>query len=110
MKAAPFPEDEQQRLSMLHEYEVLDTPPEAAFDGLAQLAAHICQTPMAVVSFIDSERQWFKAQVGMQVTQTSRESAFCAYAILDKDRLMEVPDALQDERFATNPLARWGFQ
>lgn len=108
MKAAPFPEDEEQRLSMLHEYEVLDTPPEAAFDGLAQLAAHICQTPMAVVSFIDSERQWFKAQVGMQVTQTSRESAFCAYAILDKDRLMEVPDALQDERFASNPLVTDG--
>ena len=105
---APLPEDEDLRLATLREYEILDTPPEAAFDGLTQLAAHICQTPMAVVSLIDEGRQWFKSQVGMPVSETPRDIAFCAHAILHKDQVMEVFDASLDERFADNPSVTSG--
>ncbi|HEY1082094.1 MAG TPA: GAF domain-containing protein, partial [Prosthecobacter sp.] len=101
---APLPEDEEHRLAVLREYEILDTPPEVAFDGLTQLAAHICQTPMALVSLIDQDRQWFKAQVGLSASETPRDMAFCAHAILRPDELMEVRDATQDDRFAGNPL------
>ncbi|SKA92254.1 PAS domain S-box-containing protein [Prosthecobacter debontii] len=102
---APIPEDEDERLAILREYEILDTPPEEAFDGLAQLAAHICQAPIALVSLIDENRQWFKSQVGISVSagETSRDTAFCAHAILDSGHVMEVPDASQDARFSDHP-------
>src|SRR5262245_28375660 len=100
---AAVPEREAERLGALHEYRVLDTPPEDEFDGLARLAAQICGTPIALVSLVDAHRQWFKARVGMAVTETPREVAFCAHAILDRE-LFVINDAQADSRFAQNPL------
>ncbi len=99
---APRPENESQRLEALRRYRVLDTPPEPAFDDLAALASQICGTPMASVSLIDSDRQWFKARVKVERSETPRDLAFCAHTILGKD-LFVVPDASADRRFSGNP-------
>ncbi|TDU73037.1 PAS domain S-box-containing protein [Prosthecobacter fusiformis] len=101
---APIPEDEEERLAVLREYEILDTMEEAAFNELTELAAHICRTPMAAISLIDRDRQWFKAQIGMDEKETPRDLAFCAHAIMTKDRVMIVNDASQDERFVDHPM------
>ncbi len=103
LRSPPLPANETGRLEALRAYEVLDTPPEAAFDELTRLAARICGTPIALVSLIDGHRQWFKSRVGLDVAETRRDLAFCAYAIHHTDPLV-VPDATRDERFATNPL------
>ncbi len=103
MKPAPIPENEAGRLAALRRYEVLDTPPERVFDDIAALAAHICGAPIALVSLVDAERQWFKARVGVDATETARDISFCGHGILEGD-LFVVPDALADERFADNPL------
>jgi GAF domain-containing protein len=97
------PANEKQRLETLRGYEILDTEPEAAFDDLTLLATYVCQTPVALISLIDADRQWFKSKVGVSVTETSRDIAFCASAILQPDVFI-VPDASQDWRFAENPL------
>jgi PAS domain S-box-containing protein len=101
MKAAT-PPNEAARLQTLHRYGILDTLPEQEFDDLTRLAAEICGTPVAMVSFVDAERQWFKSKLGMEVEQTSRDVAFCAHAILQPE-VMVVPDALEDARFKENP-------
>ncbi|BBZ77339.1 GGDEF domain-containing protein [Mycolicibacterium anyangense] len=99
----PIPDNEQQRLAVLKEYRVLDTLPEQSFNDLTKLASLICGTPMALVTLIDEDRQWFKANLGLAGEETPRSEAFCAHAIMAPDELLVVPDATQDERFATNP-------
>ncbi|MGD1083838.1 MAG: GAF domain-containing protein [Verrucomicrobiota bacterium] len=99
----PIPENDADRVNTLRGYGILDTQPEGQFDDLARLAASICGTPMAVISLVDQDRQWFKSKTGLQACQTPREDAFCAHAIMSPD-LFLVPDATQDPRFATNPL------
>ena len=103
--AAPHPE-EPARLAALREYGVLDTLPEPVYDDIAFLASYICETPIAVVSLIDEDRQWFKAKVGTDLTGTSRDMAFCAHAILEPEGVFVVDDLLEDPRFATNPFVR----
>ncbi|NJN85503.1 MAG: GAF domain-containing protein [Leptolyngbyaceae cyanobacterium SL_7_1] len=98
-----LPANETERLQVLHECHILDTHPEPAFDNIAALAASICQTPIALISFIDRHRQWFKAKVGLGISETPREFAFCAYTIF-QPTLFTIPDASQDTRFAHNPL------
>src|SRR5438876_6885948 len=101
MMKPSLPPNEAARLDVLREYDVLDTPPEAAFDDLVRLASQVCGTSMAMVSLIDGDRQWYKARVGTELTETPRDVAFCAHAILGPD-LFIVPDAETDERFADN--------
>ncbi len=103
MISAPLPPDEERRLAALQRYSILDTLPEPAYDDIVQIAAQICATPIALVSLVDAGRQWFKARFGLDATQTPRDVAFCAHAILDRG-LFIVPDAHADERFADNPL------
>jgi PAS domain S-box-containing protein len=98
-----LPENETARLDVLHRYAILDTAPEQPFDDLTRLAAHVCGTPIALISLVDADRQWFKSKVGLTVTETSRDIAFCAHALMQTD-LFVVLDALADDRFATNPL------
>lgn len=100
---APLTEREQERLDALRDYRILDTPPEQAFDDLTALAAYVCDVPIALVSLVDTDRQWFKSKLGLEATETSRDVSFCAHAIL-QDSILVVQDTHLDARFATNPL------
>ncbi|WP_414674924.1 GAF domain-containing protein [Massilia sp. CFBP9012] len=103
MHIAAKPDNEAARLAALYELLILDTPPEERFDKIAQFAADEFDMPIVLVTLVDAERQWFKARVGTQVCETGRDVSFCSHAILS-DEIMLVEDALQDPRFADNPL------
>ena len=103
MPAAPFPADEALRLDALHSTGLLDSSSEPAFDRITRLVARALDVPIALISLVDEERQWFKSRVGVNAVQTPREQAFCAHAILETEPLV-VPDATADVRFADNPL------
>jgi serine phosphatase RsbU (regulator of sigma subunit) len=105
MTEAAFPNNETDRLAALDRYGILETAEEAAFNALTHAAATICKAPIALVSLVDANRQWFKSAVGLppEVRETPREQAFCAHAILTSD-IFEVPNALVDSRFHDNPL------
>ena len=103
MQSAPLPPEEPQRLCTLYSFDVLDTDRETVFDEIAELATEICEAPIALVSFVDHSRQWFKARVGWAASELTRSVSFCAHAILQPG-LFIVPDAQKDARFADNPL------
>ncbi|MGJ7903281.1 GGDEF domain-containing protein [Lysobacter sp. 1R34A] len=99
-----IPANEAARLAALRSYDILDTAPEKDFDDLVAIAAAICDVPTALVSLIDADRQWFKSRIGLAASETPRELAFCAHAILEPNRTMVVPDTHNDARFADSPL------
>jgi PAS domain S-box-containing protein len=99
----PIPANELDRLQALHSYGLLDTAPEEQFDRLTRLAASICEVPIALVSLVDKDRQWFKSKVGLETCETPRDISFCQYAIMD-EQIFEVEDASKDARFAASPL------
>jgi len=108
MTPVPRPEGEQERLEALRELEILDTLPEQVYDDITRIAAQICDVPIALVSLVDQDRQWFKSRVGIEVAETPRDHAFCAHAILDPGQVMVVEDAQADPRFAANPSVTAG--
>jgi signal transduction histidine kinase len=99
---APLPDNEIDRLSALYALDILDSAPEQDFDDIAALASNVCGTPMSLVTLVDTDRQWFKARIGTDLTETPRDLSFSAHAILGRD-LLVVPDATKDARFADNP-------
>lgn len=103
MISPKLPINEHDRLNALLQYDILDTPEEQAFDDLVKLASQICATPISLVTLVDTSRQWFKAKVGLAIQETSREMAFCSYAI-HSDEMMIVRDTHEDKRFVNNPL------
>ncbi|MGI4861706.1 MAG: response regulator [Janthinobacterium lividum] len=102
--SALLPDDEARRLDALSDLDIVDSAPELAFDDIVILASQICQAPISVISLVDGERQWFKARVGLALPETPRQTAFCAYAILDPAHVMVVEDTHRDPRFQDNPL------
>lgn len=104
----PIQQNETERLRVLDETGIVDTPSEQFFDDIALLATQICHTPLAMITFVDGTRQWFKARVGLSERETPRDVAFCAHAILSEG-IFEVPDSHDDERFTNNTLVRGGL-
>lgn len=103
MNELPVPENENDRLKALRYYDILDSEMEEQFDNLTELIAEICQTPISLVTFLEEERQWFKSKFGTDQTEAVRETSFCQHCIMNNE-VMEVSDALEDERFVRNPL------
>jgi diguanylate cyclase (GGDEF)-like protein len=103
MQPPPAPPDEDGRIATLHTLNLLDTGPEERFDRLTRIARTMFSVPIALVTLVDTNRQWFKARAGLDVCETSREVSFCGHAILS-DEVMHIQDALEDARFADNPL------
>src|SRR5262249_29093729 len=101
----PRPPNEEGRLETLRSYRILDTDPEQAFDDLAFLAAHVCGAPIALITLVDADRQWFKSKVGLSLRETARNVSFCTHTVRETDVLL-VRDAQEDSRFAGSPLVR----
>ena len=108
MIPAAIPSNEAERLAALRSYDVLDTTYEVAFDNIVELAATLTGSPISIVSLVDAERQWFKSRVGVEASETPRDQAFCAHAILKPGEAFVVADALLDPRFAENPMVTGG--
>lgn len=102
---SPIPRSEPVRLAVLHAVDILDTPPDRRFDALVELAARICQKPMADLSLVDESRQWFKARLGIAEQETPRDISFCQHTIMG-ERPIVVQDAIYDPRFSDSPLVR----
>lgn len=102
-------QDETRRQRALDAYRIVDSLPEQAYDDIVRVAAAVCETPIALVSLIDRDRQWFKARIGVDDAQTDRDVAVCDHAIRDPERLMEIPDLSRDPRFAGNPFVAGDF-
>lgn len=103
MLAAPIPANDHERLAALRALLILDTPPEERFDKIVHFAAEEFDVPIALISLIDRDRQWFKARVGLDVCETGRDISFCGHAIVQPD-IFVIPDARADPRFADNPI------
>ena len=102
---APRPNNEEERIEVLRRYGILDTPSEVEFDDLTQLAARLCEAPLAGLSFIDTDREWVKSSFGLEIPEMVRDTSFSAHAILEKEVFL-VEDASADERFADHPLVK----
>ena len=107
---APLPDNENARLAALQSYGILDTLPEQEYQDIVHLASVICGVPIAVMSLVDKDRQWFKAKVGLDAEQTERDVAFCAHALNQPNEMLVVPDASRDDRFFDNPLVTGGLK
>lgn len=103
MQAAPMPDDDAERVAALRRLLLLDTPPEERFDRITRFAAQEFDCPIALISLVDAQRQWFKSNVGLPVCETARDISFCGHAIVQQ-QIMVVEDAAADPRFADNPL------
>ena len=103
MKTAAIPFDEELRLKDLWFHDIIDSPQDASFNGIVELAAQIADCPIALISFVDKDKQWFKAKKGIEECETSRDVSFCAHTIIEDD-IFIVENALEDDRFFDNPL------
>ncbi|TMP26108.1 histidine kinase [Pseudoalteromonas rubra] len=108
MKSPPLPDNEALRLQTLHDLQALDTLPDAELDRLTEFAAHVFNVPIALISLVDSDRQWFKSRVGLDAEQTPRDISFCGHAICQED-VFVIDNAAKDERFYDNPLVSEGL-
>src|ERR1700722_4399452 len=104
MRPAPILPNEAERLAALRRYDILDLPAEADFDNFTRLASQICGTPIATITLVDAARQWFKSNIGLEMTETSRDISFCGHAIAGSE-ILEIPNTLEDDRFRATPLA-----
>ncbi len=100
----PIPDNEEERLSALYSYNIMDSLPEKDYDNLTKIASEICQTPVALITFMDRERQWFKSKVGVELTENARDYTFCAHGMIDSQEPLIVNNATEDPRFEKNPL------
>lgn len=103
MPSSLLPDNEAERIKALNEYRILGTSPEQSDDDITKIAANVCSAPIALMSLVDVDRQWFKSKVGEDIQETPRDWSFCAHAIHSSDRLI-IPDATKGSRFVDNPL------